>query len=470
MKRDLRAIKNWLFFVDFGVLLAIGMILGPLLLGYAKVGYKAYISSISCLIAGTMLFMWLMDEYTLSVYSFKEQKIIFFLSIIYSWILVFIANAFIIASFRVLVVSACFALAFFIGLTVENRIAHLIFDNEKWFQKQNLLILCTREKDQLRANKIKNGATGLYNSIEEFFDSNKEEEIERVINEEIPKYDVICLLDGIRHHKYSEMVRAVVKNDKELYVVPRLLDVGRAFAETVKFDDIVALHVPQYSISKANAAVKRIFDIFAATIGLLLASVPMLLITVLIKMTSKGPAFYKQTRLTKDKKEFKIYKFRTMINNAENLTGPIVAQKDDPRITKVGGFLRQCRLDELPQLINVLRGEMSMVGPRPERPVFVEEYSRKIQNYDYRFKVKAGLTSLSHVYGKYSTYIKDRTTYDLIYLSSYSFMLDLKILLLTSKIVLMKSAAEGIDDDLKEADQSAKNPEERGAEKNERVV
>ena len=135
-----------------------------------------------------------------------------------------------------------------------------------------------------------------------------------------------------------------------------------------------------------------------------------------------------------------------MVPDAEKLTGPKFAEKDDPRITKIGKILRSCRLDELPQLFNILKGDMTLVGPRPERPVLVEEFGKEIENYDYRFAVKAGLTSLSHVYGRYSTYIHDRTYYDLFYITHYSLFLDFKIILLTSKTMFMKSAAEGEDD------------------------
>ena len=132
-----------------------------------------------------------------------------------------------------------------------------------------------------------------------------------------------------------------------------------------------------------------------------------------------------------------------MVPDAEKLSGPKFAEKDDPRITRVGKFLRACRMDELPQLLNVLKGEMSLVGPRPERPFFVEQFSKEVENYDDRFRVKAGLTSLSHVYGKYTTCIQDRTYYDLYYIVNYSLFLDFKILLLTTKTIFLKSAAEG---------------------------
>jgi lipopolysaccharide/colanic/teichoic acid biosynthesis glycosyltransferase len=135
-----------------------------------------------------------------------------------------------------------------------------------------------------------------------------------------------------------------------------------------------------------------------------------------------------------------------MIPDAEKLSGPKFAEKDDPRITGIGKILRACRLDELPQILNILKGDMSVVGPRPERPMFVEQFEQEIENYDYRFEVKAGLTSLSHVYGRYSTYIHDRTYYDLFYIMHYSLLLDIKIILLTAKTMFMKSAAEGEDD------------------------
>ena len=148
---------------------------------------------------------------------------------------------------------------------------------------------------------------------------------------------------------------------------------------------------------------------------------------------------YKQVRLTKNKREFEIYKFRTMVQDAEKLSGPVFAVKEDPRITKVGRVLRAMRLDELPQLFNILKGEMSVVGPRPERPFFVEQFEKE------RFAVKAGLTSLSHIYGKYSTHIQDRTCYDLLYVSNYSIFLDIKIILLTSRTMFIKDMAEGED-------------------------
>ncbi len=213
----------------------------------------------------------------------------------------------------------------------------------------------------------------------------------------------------------------------------------------MRFDDVMTLYIPSHSLNLVEAAIKRSMDIVLSGMALVLAAIPMAIIALAIKITSPGPVFYKQVRLTKDRREFEIFKFRTMIPDAEKISGPTFAQKDDPRITPIGNILRACRLDELPQLINIFKGDMSIVGPRPERPVFVKQFEQEVENYNYRFRVKAGLTALSHVYGRYSTYIHDRTCYDLYYIANYSIFLDLKIILLTTKTIFLKTAAEGED-------------------------
>lgn len=154
--------------------------------------------------------------------------------------------------------------------------------------------------------------------------------------------------------------------------------------------------------------------------------------------------FYKQKRLTKDGKIFDIYKFRTMIQNAEKETGARLASEHDPRILPVGRLLRRTRLDELPQIFNILKGEMSIVGPRPERPELAAEIEKEIPEFSYRLKVKAGLTGYAQVYGKYNTTSYDKLKLDLTYIRSYSMLLDLKLILMTPKIMFMKESTEGV--------------------------
>lgn len=172
-----------------------------------------------------------------------------------------------------------------------------------------------------------------------------------------------------------------------------------------------------------------------------------MIIALCIKVTDRGPVFYKQKRLTKDGKVFDIYKFRTMIQNAEKHTGARLASAEDDRILPVGRMLRRIRLDELPQLWNILIGDMSLVGPRPERPELAEKIEETIPEFSYRLKVKAGLTGYAQVFGKYNTTSYDKLKLDLTYIQNYSIWLDLKLMLMTPKIMLMKESTEGIKED-----------------------
>ena len=180
--------------------------------------------------------------------------------------------------------------------------------------------------------------------------------------------------------------------------------------------------------------IKRALDLLGATVLLAVLGPVILLFAALIKLTSDGPAFFKQVRVGKDGKLFKIIKLRTMKTNAEKATGPVWARKRDSRITRLGRFLRNTHIDEFPQLINVLRGEMSLVGPRPERPFFVNRFRREIPNYEQRLTVKPGITGLAQVRYKYDESLADvrnKLTYDLVYVKRMSWTMDARILLWT---------------------------------------
>lgn len=190
--------------------------------------------------------------------------------------------------------------------------------------------------------------------------------------------------------------------------------------------------------------VKRLLDIAISAVGLLITSPLFLLIAISIKCTDRGPVFYKQKRLTQGGKEFKIYKFRTMIQDAEKGGKAVLARDEDDRILPVGKVLRRLRLDELPQLWNILKGDMSMVGPRPERPELMAEIVEEIPEFVYRLKVKAGLTGYAQVYGKYNTTAYDKLKLDLTYIRNYSIFLDLKLILMTPKVMFLKESTEGV--------------------------
>lgn len=197
-------------------------------------------------------------------------------------------------------------------------------------------------------------------------------------------------------------------------------------------------------LRKTYAIAKRIFDIVASILGLILLSPVIVLAALLVKIASPGPVLFKQIRVGKNGGHFEIYKFRTMRVDAEKETGPVWAFKNDSRLIPAGKFLRKSRIDEIPQFINVLRGEMSIVGPRPERPVFVEKFIKEIPDYERRLMVKPGITGLAQVRHKYDETIEDVKTkikYDLLYIKKLCFWTDLGILFRTVRVVLTGAGA-----------------------------
>ena len=185
-------------------------------------------------------------------------------------------------------------------------------------------------------------------------------------------------------------------------------------------------------------------DIVFSLLGLVLASPFMLVIAILVKAYDGGPVFYRQPRLTKDGKVFDVLKFRSMRVDSEK-KGARLAMKNDDRVTPVGKVIRNIHFEELPQIFNILKGDMSLVGPRPERPEIAAQYKREIPEFDYRLKVKAGLTGFAQVYGKYNTTPYDKLKLDLTYIETYSFVLDIKLLFLTFKILFQKENTEGVE-------------------------
>lgn len=430
------------FFILFVVFTASAFILpetGP-------IGSRTMIAmyTLDCVIS--LSFMYFLEKYTVSISDLSEKNIITILSSLYTFVIMCIINLIFFSCSTKLIADSAIAVAKIITVSFGDYIFNKVISNEKKFKKPTLLIIDSEAKNFSRMKRIKYGVINKYNSWYENLDGKTKEEFKSFIDAEIDKYDALCVLDGLNDDEYHIAVNAASEKNKELFIVPKIVDVGKTNARPARFDDVLTLYMPNRSLNAFEFFLKRLTDIVISVIGLAFAAIPMLIIALLIKLTSPGPVFYKQLRLTKDKKEFYIYKFRTMVPDAEKLSGPKFAEKDDPRITPIGKILRACRLDELPQILNILKGDMSVVGPRPERPVFIEQFEKEIENYDYRFEVKAGLTSLSHVYGRYSTYIHDRTYYDLFYITHYSLFLDFKIILLTTKIMFLKSAAEGEDD------------------------
>lgn len=266
----------------------------------------------------------------------------------------------------------------------------------------------------------------------------------RVIKEKITHYKAIMLWD-IPTNARNELFKFCYGKGIRVYVMPKLSDIILTGAETMHFFDTPLLLTRSNPLSLEQLALKRLFDLVLCVILLIPISPFMLLTAIAIKLYDGGPVLYKQVRCTTNNKEFHIYKFRSMIVDAEKDGVARLATKEDSRITPVGKFIRATRLDELPQLFNILKGDMSFVGPRPERPVIIKKYVKEIPEFVYRTKVKAGLTGYAQIFGKYNTTPYDKLKLDTYYIEHYSFKLDIKILIQTVKIVFRPEATEGIE-------------------------
>ncbi len=255
------------------------------------------------------------------------------------------------------------------------------------------------------------------------------------IKELILKYEGVIICD-IPADMRNDYVKFCFENSIRAYIAPKISDIIIRGADDIRLFDTPLMLCRNYGLDFEQRLCKRAFDIVFSLIVLIPALPIMLICALCIKLHDGGPVLYKQTRLTIDEKEFQVYKFRSMIVDAEKNGIPQLCTEADDRITPVGKFLRKCRLDELPQLFNILKGEMSVVGPRPERPELSDEYKKEMPEFGYRLKVKAGLTGYAQVTGVYDTSPYDKLKMDLMYIENYSLRMDLQIILMTIKTML----------------------------------
>ena len=263
------------------------------------------------------------------------------------------------------------------------------------------------------------------------------------IEAELDHHTAVILWD-IPNKSRNDLFKLCYDRGIRIYVMPKISDIILTGSETMHFFDTPLLLTRSNPLSIEQSITKRLFDLVFAVL-LLIPCVPLMFITAIcIKLYDGGSIFYKQVRCTLNGKEFYIYKFRSMVENAEKDGVARLASKSDQRITPIGKFIRATRLDELPQLMNVLRGDMSFVGPRPERPELMDEYKENLPEFSFRLRVKAGLTGYAQIYGKYNTTPYDKLKLDLYYIEHYSIWLDIKLLILTAKIVFTPESTEGI--------------------------
>ena len=257
-------------------------------------------------------------------------------------------------------------------------------------------------------------------------------------------YGAVVLWD-IPTKERNRLMKYCYSRSIRVYLMPKIPDVLIKGSDQMHLFDTPILLTREYAMTIEQRVVKRLIDIVCALVLMVVASPFMLVTAIAIKLYDGGPVVYKQVRCTRDMKEFRILKFRSMRTDAEKDGVARLAAKNDDRITPIGRFIRKVRIDELPQLFNILNGEMSFIGPRPERPEIIRQYQEDMPEFTFRTKVKAGLAGYAQVYGKYNTTPYDKLKLDLTYIENYSVWLDIKLMLLTLKILFKPESTEGVD-------------------------
>ena len=265
------------------------------------------------------------------------------------------------------------------------------------------------------------------------------------ICDRMKKYDAVIIYD-ISSELRNELIKYCYGQEIRVYQTPKISDILIRSAGEHHLFDTPLITSDNIGLSFEQKLIKRLGDVILSLLMLIITSPVMLVTALLIKLEDGGPVFFTQQRVTYAGRRFTIYKFRSMVTDAEKDGKPRPATENDDRITKIGRFIRKTRIDELPQLINVLKGDMSLVGPRPERVEHVIKYTEEIPEFRYRTKVKGGLTGYAQVYGKYNTTAYDKLKLDLMYIENYSLLLDLRIIVMTLKVLFMKSSTEGFEE------------------------
>lgn len=259
----------------------------------------------------------------------------------------------------------------------------------------------------------------------------------------ISRYEAVIIGD-IPSQFRNRIMKYCFEQSIRTYMLPKISDIILRGSDDIHLFDSPLLLARNNGFTFEQKVMKRATDIVVSLFLLILLSPIMLITVIAIRLYDGGPSIHKQTRLTMGGREFDVYKFRSMVVDAEKDGIARLAAEGDVRVTPIGKVIRRTRIDELPQLFNILKGEMSLVGPRPERPQIAEEYRTYMPEFDFRLKVKGGLTGYAQIYGKYNTTPYDKLKLDLMYIENYSFRLDLKLIMMTFKVVFMKESTEGV--------------------------
>ncbi len=342
-----------------------------------------------------------------------------------------------------------------IGMCLDNLICCLIWCGialgvYRWLYppRELLLIYSDRDPDNL-VKKIRTRQDKYH--IKEMIHCDTDWEI---LTKTIKKYKSVLLCD-IPSSRRNDIIKYCYMNDRRAYITPKLSDIILFGANQNNLFDSPLLVTKVRGLKWEQAVIKRFIDIVISLILCVPAVIVAFIVAIGNLIWDRGPLFYTQPRLTKDGKVFKIIKFRSMKVDSEK-SGARLAAKNDNRVTKMGRILRATHLDELPQVFNILAGQMSVVGPRPERPEIAAEYMEGMPEFAFRLKVKAGLTGYAQVYGKYNTTPYDKLKLDMYYIQYYHVWLDIELIFMTFKIMFLKENTEGVDKDQRTAKPGSK--------------
>ncbi|MEY8354085.1 exopolysaccharide biosynthesis polyprenyl glycosylphosphotransferase [Lachnospiraceae bacterium 54-53] len=395
---------NWLMAALYGVLLFFFVnTYGGFKVGYLRKGDIIYsqILAIVCLNAVTYIQICLLDRHFVNVVP------LLVLTFIQSIIIALWANIF----------------QWLYGMMFPPRKMILVYGERSVFGLKNKINAREDKYNICEIVNIRNGMDYIYEKINNY---------EAVIIGDIPSQ----YRNQIMKYCFEKSIRT--------YMLPKISDIILRGSDDIHLFDSPLLLARNNGFTFEQKVLKRATDIVVSVILLFLTSPVMLFVAILIKSYDGGTIIHRQTRLTMGGKEFNVYKFRSMIMNAEKDGIARLSAEGDVRVTPIGKIIRRTRIDELPQLFNILKGEMSLVGPRPERPQIAAEYREYMPEFDYRLRVKGGLTGYAQIYGKYNTTPYDKLKLDLMYIENYSFRLDLKLILMTLKVLFMKDSTEGV--------------------------
>ncbi|MFV0362816.1 MAG: sugar transferase [Suipraeoptans sp.] len=339
----------------------------------------------------------------------------------------------------------------YFGMTILQILIVLIWNNiacwiyKTIFPPRKMIMIHGERSTEDIANKFQS-RKDKYNIVKYLYAGENIESVKREVLEGFQAGEFQAVVIGdVSAKTRNDFLKLCYAHSIRIYIIPKITDVILKGAEELHLFDTPIFLTREYRLTMEQRFVKRAIDFTCASILAIITSPIMLITAVIIKANDGGPVLYKQVRCTTDRKEFSIMKFRSMCTDAEADGVARLAKKNDSRITPIGKFIRKVRIDELPQLFNIIKGDMSFIGPRPERPEIIEQYTELMPEFVFRTKVKAGLAGYAQVYGKYNTSPYNKLKLDLTYIENYSIWLDVKLMLLTLKILFWPDSTEGVE-------------------------